>query len=88
MDATKSAADIRTDITELRNRYTLVSHHERCCVCGFPIRANMLEFHIFPCRHAYHPECLVRQVRDDGDGGDDDRCMNHLQLQTAQSWLC
>ncbi|CAG8582248.1 14325_t:CDS:10 [Acaulospora morrowiae] len=59
-EATKSAESIRSDIRELRCRFAIVTSEEKCAICDFPLLTR--QFYIFPCQHAFHADCLIKQV--------------------------
>eukprot|EP00163_Fabomonas_tropica_P023207 TRINITY_DN40509_c0_g1_i1.p1 TRINITY_DN40509_c0_g1~~TRINITY_DN40509_c0_g1_i1.p1 ORF type:complete len:911 (+),score=256.88 TRINITY_DN40509_c0_g1_i1:23-2734(+) len=59
-EATRSADLIRYDIKDLRNRYGFVKVNQTCDLCHFPVLSR--QFYLFPCQHAFHADCLLREV--------------------------
>ncbi|XP_046860460.1 vacuolar protein sorting-associated protein 18 homolog [Xenia sp. Carnegie-2017] len=59
-EATESAENIRQDIQEMKNRYGVVEVDKKCLLCLQPLLTR--SFHIFPCHHAFHTDCLVDEV--------------------------
>ena len=45
----------------LRNRHLVVGDTERCSSCDKQLLTRA--FYIFPCQHAFHSNCLYREVR-------------------------
>lgn len=60
-DATLSADMIRSDIKELRLRYGFIPASGKCDLCSHNILTR--EFFLFPCSHAFHMNCLSKEVR-------------------------
>lgn len=73
-DATHGADNIRSDISALAQRYTVIERDEECGVCkrkiltagganavgsGYLPVGSMVPFYVFPCGHAFHAECLI-----------------------------
>ncbi|CAL9055510.1 unnamed protein product [Musa banksii] len=76
-DATHGADNIRSDISALAQRYTVIDRDEECGVCkrkiltaggaprlarGYTSIGPMAPFYVFPCGHAFHAQCLIRHV--------------------------
>lgn len=76
-DATHGADNIRNDISALAQRYTVIERDEECGVCrrkilsvsgdqrmarGYASVGPMAPFYVFPCRHAFHSQCLITHV--------------------------
>jgi len=59
-DSTKTADNIRHDITLLDRRYAIVELGERCFICHLPLLSR--QFFVFPCQHAFHTDCLTGQI--------------------------
>ncbi|AEO68922.1 uncharacterized protein THITE_2118746 [Thermothielavioides terrestris NRRL 8126] len=59
-EASQTAANIKVDIAALDRRYAIVEPGEKCYVCGLPLLSR--QFFVFPCQHAFHSDCLGRQV--------------------------
>lgn len=70
--AAKSAEHIREDIAKLSERFVTVEEGEQCGLeCGKgPVLGGTVggtaqgqgQFYIFPCRHAFHADCLVQDT--------------------------
>lgn len=76
-DATHGADNIRSDITALAQRYTVIDRDEECGACkrkilttggtnlmsrGYAPGGAMAPFYVFPCGHAFHAQCLIAHV--------------------------
>ncbi|KAK7308269.1 hypothetical protein VNO77_41871 [Canavalia gladiata] len=76
-DATRGADDIRSDISALAQRCTVIDRDEECGVCrrkiltagrefgmgrGYTSVGQMAPFYVFPCGHAFHAQCLIAHV--------------------------
>jgi len=59
-EATESAKEIRGEIQTFRNKYSFVKAQDKCASCGFPLMTR--GFYLFPCGHAFHNDCLIREV--------------------------
>ena len=44
-----------------RARYEVVTGNMSCSFCGYPLMSR--SFYVFPCSHAFHKDCLIREVR-------------------------
>ena len=51
----------KTLLTIFRNRHLVVGETERCTACERQLLTR--SFYIFPCHHAFHQDCLFREVR-------------------------
>ncbi|CAG7927418.1 unnamed protein product [Penicillium olsonii] len=61
-----TARQIRGEISGLDTRYAIVEPGEKCWICSLPVLSR--QFFVFPCQHAFHSDCLGREVLD-GAGG-------------------
>ncbi|PYI10002.1 vacuolar protein sorting protein DigA [Aspergillus sclerotiicarbonarius CBS 121057] len=61
-----TARQIRTEIAALDTRYAIVEPGEKCWLCSLPVLSR--QFFVFPCQHAFHSDCLGKEVLD-GAGG-------------------
>jgi hypothetical protein len=59
-ELTKNANLIRTDISQLRNRFGYVSAGQKCDFCMQAVLTR--SFLIFPCSHVFHVDCVVAEV--------------------------
>lgn len=59
-ESSQTAANIKLDIAGLDHRYAIVEPGEKCYVCGLPLLSR--QFFVFPCQHAFHSDCLGREV--------------------------
>ncbi|XP_068704082.1 vacuolar protein sorting-associated protein 18 homolog isoform X2 [Montipora capricornis] len=59
-EATESAKTIRSDIHEMRNKYSIVPALEKCSICSYPLLTRA--FYVFPCHHAFHADCLKNEM--------------------------
>lgn len=60
-DATRSADAIKSDIVNLRDRFVVVDASEKCQSCSKVLLTR--QFYVFPCQHAFHADCLIKEVR-------------------------
>ncbi|KAJ5176949.1 uncharacterized protein N7482_002826 [Penicillium canariense] len=61
-----TARQIRAEIAGLDTRYAIVEPGEKCWICSLPLLSR--QFFVFPCQHAFHSDCLGKEVLD-GAGG-------------------
>ena len=62
LDESANTTDlIRLDIKALKSRSVVVPILKRCDECHRPLTTR--QFHVFPCHHAFHSDCIVTQVR-------------------------
>lgn len=61
-----TARQIRSEIAALDTRYAIVEPGEKCWLCGLPVVVR--QFFVFPCQHAFHSDCLGKEVLE-GAGG-------------------
>lgn len=59
-DATASAESIKRDIAGLKDRFVTLEPEERCQSCHGLLMTR--GFHVFPCLHTLHTDCLVEEV--------------------------
>ncbi|PSR93909.1 vacuolar protein sorting protein-like protein DigA [Coniella lustricola] len=59
-ESSQTAANIKLDISSLDHRYAIVEPGEKCYTCGLPLLSR--QFFVFPCQHAFHSDCLGREV--------------------------
>lgn len=61
MDISQHTAEqIKAEIAALDRRYAIVESGERCWICTLPVLSR--QFFVFPCQHAFHSDCLGKQV--------------------------
>ncbi|KAL2002109.1 hypothetical protein VTN02DRAFT_636 [Thermoascus thermophilus] len=65
-NSAETARQIRAEIAALDARYAIVEPGEKCWICSLPLLSR--QFFVFPCQHAFHSDCLGREVLD-GAGG-------------------
>lgn len=58
--ATESAQNIRGDIEQLSRRFVTVEEDDKCGACDAEVMTR--QFYVFPCRHAFHADCLIAEV--------------------------
>ncbi|KAJ5689148.1 hypothetical protein N7462_003540 [Penicillium macrosclerotiorum] len=61
-----TARQIRSEIAGLDSRYAIVEPGEKCWICSLPLLSR--QFFVFPCQHAFHSDCLGKEVLE-GAGG-------------------
>jgi hypothetical protein len=59
-ESSQTATNIKVDIAALDHRYAIVEPGEKCYVCSLPLLSR--QFFVFPCQHAFHSDCLGKQV--------------------------
>ncbi|GAA5958403.1 hypothetical protein JCM3765_007864 [Sporobolomyces pararoseus] len=59
-EATRSAEAIKSDIADLQNRFVVVDANEKCGSCSQQLLTR--QFYVFPCQHAFHADCLIKEV--------------------------
>lgn len=59
-NATEAADAIRRDIVELQNRFVVVDAAAKCDACAAQLLVR--QFYVFPCQHAFHADCLIKEV--------------------------
>ncbi|KAL4980212.1 Pep3/Vps18/deep orange family-domain-containing protein [Aspergillus desertorum] len=65
-NSAQTARQIRSEIAALDTRYAIVEPGEKCWTCSLPVLSR--QFFVFPCQHAFHSDCLGREVLE-GAGG-------------------
>lgn len=80
-ESSQTAANIKLDVASLDRRYAIVEPGEKCYTCGLPLLSR--QFFVFPCQHAFHSDCLGREVvRQAGVGRS--RRIRECQAQVAR----
>uniref|UniRef100_F6ZGD4 Vacuolar protein sorting-associated protein 18 homolog n=1 Tax=Ciona intestinalis TaxID=7719 RepID=F6ZGD4_CIOIN len=85
-EATSSAHSIRANIQETRNRHLVVGGTDRCQSCDKLLLTRA--FYLFPCQHAFHNDCMWKDVRPlliDSKRDLADRLQQQLMVKLAQS---
>lgn len=59
--ATDTAKHIEQDIENLSQRFVTVDPDEKCGTCH--VDALQRQFYVFPCKHVFHADCLIAEVR-------------------------
>ncbi|KAK1140226.1 tethering complex subunit [Aspergillus melleus] len=65
-NSAQTARQIRNEISGLDTRYAIVEPGEKCWLCSLPVLSR--QFFVFPCQHAFHSDCLGKEVLE-GAGG-------------------
>lgn len=65
-NSAQTARQIRSEIAGLDTRYAIVEPGEKCWICSLPLLSR--QFFVFPCQHAFHSDCLGKEVLE-GAGG-------------------
>lgn len=76
-----TARQIRGEIAGLDTRYAIVEPGEKCWICSLPLLSR--QFFVFPCQHAFHSDCLGKEVLE-GAGGKK-KYIRDLQAQLSKS---
>jgi len=63
-DSARSGQSIQSSIADLNSRYAVIQAGESCSICGYPLLTR--QFYVFPCRHAFHADCLVNKLKEEG----------------------
>lgn len=79
-NSAQTARQIRSEIAALDTRYAIVEPGEKCWICSLPLLSR--QFFVFPCQHAFHSDCLGKEVLE-GAGGKK-RYIRDLQAQLHQ----
>ena len=79
-NSAETARQIRSEIGGLDTRYAIVEPGEKCWVCSLPLLTR--QFFVFPCQHAFHSDCLGREVLE-GAGGKK-KYIRDLQTQLSK----
>ncbi|KAL1995295.1 hypothetical protein VTN49DRAFT_1482 [Thermomyces lanuginosus] len=78
-NSARTASQIRAEIAALDSRYAIVEPGEKCWLCSLPLLSR--QFFVFPCQHAFHSDCLGKEVVE-GAGGKK-RYIRDLQAQLS-----
>ncbi|OGM44423.1 vacuolar protein sorting protein DigA [Aspergillus bombycis] len=70
-----TARQIRTEIAALDMRYAIVEPGEKCWLCSLPVLSR--QFFVFPCQHAFHSDCLGKEVLEGAGGKRNILCGDH-----------
>lgn len=62
-ESARSSQSIQNSISDLEYRYAVIQAGESCGICGYPLLTR--QFYVFPCRHAFHADCLVGKLKDE-----------------------
>jgi hypothetical protein len=57
----KSAEELRKKQRKQRHKHITINPQQECDICQTSIFKR--EFYVFPCLHAFHRECIYRQLR-------------------------
>lgn len=79
-NSAQTANQIRSEIAGLDSRYAIVEPGEKCWICALPVLSR--QFFVFPCQHAFHSDCLGREVLE-GAGGKK-KYIRDLQAQLSK----
>ncbi|KAL2825622.1 Pep3/Vps18/deep orange family-domain-containing protein [Aspergillus cavernicola] len=82
-NSAQTARQIRSEIAGLDTRYAIVEPGEKCWICSLPVLSR--QFFVFPCQHAFHSDCLGREVLE-GAGGKK-KYIRDLQSQLNEGTL-
>ncbi|KAJ5536344.1 hypothetical protein N7513_009530 [Penicillium frequentans] len=82
-NSANTARQIRNEIAGLDTRYAIVEPGEKCWICSLPLLSR--QFFVFPCQHAFHSDCLGKEVLE-GAGGKK-KYIRDLQAQLSQGDL-
>ncbi|KAL4890490.1 Pep3/Vps18/deep orange family-domain-containing protein [Aspergillus ambiguus] len=80
-NSAQTARQIRSEIAALDTRYAIVEPGEKCWICSLPVLSR--QFFVFPCQHAFHSDCLGKEVLE-GAGGKK-KYIRDLQTQLNKS---
>lgn len=78
-NSAQTARQIRADIAGLDARYAIVEPGEKCWICSLPVLSR--QFFVFPCQHAFHSDCLGREVL--AGAGAKRKYIRELQMQLS-----
>ncbi|KAE8355500.1 Pep3/Vps18/deep orange family-domain-containing protein [Aspergillus coremiiformis] len=78
-----TARQIRSEIAALDMRYAIVEPGEKCWLCSLPVLSR--QFFVFPCQHAFHSDCLGKEVLEGASGKK--KYIRDLQAQLNNSGI-
>lgn len=81
-DSARSSQSIQASIADLGRRYAVIQAGEPCSICGYPLL--MRQFYVFPCRHAFHADCLVTKLKEEASPALERR-INEIQAELGQA---
>ena len=64
-DSARSSQSIQSSIADISRRYAVIQAGESCSICEYPLLSR--QFYVFPCRHAFHADCLVNKLKEEGN---------------------
>jgi vacuolar protein sorting-associated protein 18 len=64
-DSARSSQSIQSSIADLSRGYAVIQAGESCSICEYPLLSR--QFYVFPCRHAFHADCLVNKLKEEGN---------------------
>lgn len=79
-NSAQTARQIRGEIAGLDTRYAIVEPGEKCWICSLPLLSR--QFFVFSCQHAFHSDCLGKEVLE-GAGGKK-KYIRDLQAQLSK----
>ncbi|KAJ5182725.1 hypothetical protein N7492_000341 [Penicillium capsulatum] len=82
-NSAQTARQIRGEIAGLDTRYAIVEPGEKCWICSLPLLSR--QFFVFPCQHAFHSDCLGKEVL--AGAGGKKRHIRDLQAQLSNGNL-
>ncbi|KAJ5947718.1 hypothetical protein N7466_000733 [Penicillium verhagenii] len=82
-NSANTARQIRNEIANLDTRYAIVEPGEKCWICSLPLLSR--QFFVFPCQHAFHSDCLGKEVLEGASGTK--KYIRDLQAQLSQGDL-
>lgn len=82
-NSAQTARQIRAEIAGLDSRYAIVEPGEKCWICALPVLSR--QFFVFPCQHAFHSDCLGREVLE--GAGAKRKYIRELQTQLSKGDL-
>lgn len=80
-ESSRTAITIAQNIEDLKKRFAVINVGEECYSCHKPLLER--QFHVFPCQHTFHSQCLVSAVVKES-APHQKRRVAHLQAQIAR----